>query len=105
MNIQNIFRTTALHKAASRGSFAISELLLASGAQTSITDNTGMTPLDYALDNSHHDVCQLLLMNIDSSPLPTAITDTIPLTGFSLGFRSQMDTYHNECTEGVDASG
>ena len=78
MNIQSKFGMTALHEAAEDGFLAISELLLASGAQASLTDNDGMTPLDYALDNNHHDVCQLLLASIDFNPLPavTKTTDT-----------------------------
>ena len=78
MKIRDKFRLTALHVAAQNGFLAISELLLASGAQASLTDNAGMTPLDYALDNNHHDVCQLLLANFDSNPLPvvTETTDT-----------------------------
>ena len=39
-------------------SIVISELLLEFGAQLSLSDLFGMTPLDYALDNNHHDVCQ-----------------------------------------------
>ena len=75
VNIQNMFGSTALHVAAENGFLPTSELLLASGAQASLTDNAGLTPLDYALDNNHHNVCQLLLANLDSSPLP-AMTDT-----------------------------
>ena len=52
----DIFGSTALHEAAENGFLSISELLLASGAQASLTDNDGMTPVDYALDNNHHDV-------------------------------------------------
>ena len=39
-----------------------------------------MTPLDYALDNNHHDVCQLLLASIDSNPLP-AVTESTDISG------------------------
>ena len=77
VNIQNKFGMTALHEAAENGFLAISELLLASNAQASLTDNAaGMTPLDYALDNNHHDVCQLLLVSIDSDPLPVVTEGT-----------------------------
>ena len=74
VNIQNEFGTTALHGAALYGFLSISELLIASGAQISISDTSGKTPLDYALDKNHHDVCQLLLANIDT----TAVTERIP---------------------------
>ena len=43
---QDLFGSTALHKAAIYGFLSISELLLASGAQASLTDNDGMTPLN-----------------------------------------------------------
>ena len=76
VNIQSVFGTTALHQAAANGSLATSELLLASGAQASLIDTSGKTPLDYAIDNNHHDVCQLLLVSIDSNPLP-AVTESI----------------------------
>ena len=78
VNIQNIFGATALHGAAKNGSLVTSELLLEFGAQLSLPDIFGMMPFDYALDNNHHDVCQLLL----AKPVPavTESTDTSPLS-------------------------
>ena len=80
VNIQNKFGSTALHEAAELGFLSISEILLASGAQASLTDNAGMTPLDYALKNENCDVCQLLLANFDSNPLP-AVTESTNTSG------------------------
>ena len=48
----------------------ITELLLASGANATLVDGDGQTALDVTMDNSHHDVCQLLLMHTDSEQLP-----------------------------------
>ena len=41
--------------AAEKGNLEIVELLLASGAQASVTDNDGVMPLDLALDDGHDD--------------------------------------------------
>ena len=94
VNIQSVFGTTALHQAAANGYLATSELLLASGAQASLIDTSGKTPLDYALDINHHDVCQLLLVSIDSNPLPavTKRIDTSPLPTEQKPLRSSQDS-------------
>ena len=59
---------TALHAAANEGYSEITELLLASGAQTSIIDNNDSTPLDLALDGAHNDVCELLITHMLTDP-------------------------------------
>ena len=105
VNIQNIFGATALHEAAKKGFQAVSELLLASGAQALlINDNNGMTPLDYALDNNHHDVCQLFLANIDSNPLPavTESTDTNPLPTRQEPIPPQHSSQHSSAFTTLD---
>ena len=42
-----------------------------------VTDITGATPLDLALDGGHQDVCQLLLSSLDQ-PDPSAISKIKP---------------------------
>ena len=65
VNTQNSSGATALHYAAYKGYSAVTQLLLTSGASTSVTDYKESTPLDLALDGSHQDVCQLLLSSLD----------------------------------------
>ena len=104
VNITNIFRSTALHRAGKNGYLAISELLLASGAQTSLVNLAGKTPLDYGLDNNHHEVCQLLLANIDSNPLPavTESTDTSPLSTRQEPIPPQHSSQHSSAFTTLD---
>ena len=75
VNIQNSYGT-ALHCAAGWGHLAVSKMLLASGAQASLTNSYGCTPLDLALDNGHHKVCELLRTSMDSD-LPRTTQETV----------------------------
>ena len=75
VNIQNSYGT-ALHCAAERGHLAVSKMLLVSGAQASLTDSYGCTPLDLALNNGHHKVCELLRTSMDSD-LPRTTQETV----------------------------
>ena len=61
----------ALHIAAERGHLTVCKTLLTSGAQVSVTDNDGDTPLDLAMNQGHHKVCELLRSIMDSDPSHT----------------------------------
>ena len=82
VNIQT--PSTALHLAATIGHLAICKLLLASGAQASLKNRNGDTPLDLALSNNHHDVCQLLQTHMkeigSTQPSKQSITTDPPAT-------------------------
>ncbi len=55
-----LHRRTALHWAAEQGDLAIADLLLRRGADRSLTDKKGKTPLDLALADGHADMAALL---------------------------------------------
>ena len=93
VNIQNDVGSTALHVAAEYGFFSISKLLLESGAQAFLIDSHGKTPLDYALDNNHHDVCHMLLENMSSNPLPAIAESSTVFTA------SDLSLFENETIE------
>jgi ankyrin repeat protein len=51
---------TPLHEAAGRGRYKSAERLIAAGADVSVTDKKGHTPLWYAKDKDHTDIVELL---------------------------------------------
>ena len=72
--------STGLHLGAAIGHLAICKKLLASGAQTTLRNDNGETPLDIALSMNHHDVYQLLQthtkeVEIDQPLKQTTTTD------------------------------
>ena len=75
VNIQNSCGT-ALHYAAGWGHLAVSKMLLASGAEASLTDSYGRIPLDLALNNDRHEVSELLRTSMDSD-LPRTTQETV----------------------------
>ena len=62
---------TALHHSAEKGHLAVCKILLSSGAQATVTNSNGRTPFDIALNNGHHEVCELLRTRMDSDPSTT----------------------------------
>jgi len=60
LNIQDEHGRTALHAAAEEGWIYYAEILLKRGAQVSIPDHEGDTPLDYAVFYEHKEMADLL---------------------------------------------
>lgn len=52
---------TALRTAAIFGEYDAAKLLIDAGANVNMKDTVGKTPLDYAIENGHKDVVDLLL--------------------------------------------
>ena len=55
--------STALRAAAIFGEYEPAKILIDAGADVNMIDPVGNTPLDYALENDHHDMIILLLDN------------------------------------------
>lgn len=60
LDTQNEDGETALHLAASLGEEETVETLLKNGASPAVKDNTGLTPAEHALDNSHYKIGHML---------------------------------------------
>lgn len=60
VNAQNHFGFTALMGAAAEGKIDIVNLLVAAGADTTLTDNGGRTALQWAIERDHTDVAAIL---------------------------------------------
>ena len=56
----NLGGSTALHLAAVNGCTGVVRLLLAAGADQNLTDQRGDRPMDFAIEQGHHEIAQLL---------------------------------------------
>ena len=71
VNAQDINGDTALHRAAEAGHLEVVRVLLEFGADLSIKNNKGETPLDMARENKHSDVVEVL-QQATSRPVKSA---------------------------------
>eukprot|EP01006_Ploeotia_vitrea_P017426 TRINITY_DN48545_c0_g1_i1.p1 TRINITY_DN48545_c0_g1~~TRINITY_DN48545_c0_g1_i1.p1 ORF type:complete len:722 (+),score=79.09 TRINITY_DN48545_c0_g1_i1:87-2252(+) len=80
VNARGAWARTPLMWACSRGHAEVTRILLENGADPTLGDEDGWTPLHWAVNNNHID-CATLLVNLDPklSAVPTAATKLTPL--------------------------